>query len=53
MEKGRRKVHICLIGIVLTAVVIGLCYYCISADQKMEESGGALVKKECEADYGC
>ena len=53
MEKGRWKVHICLVGIVVAAVVIGVFYYYSSAKQPKEEIGGVLVELECEENDGC
>ncbi len=45
MENGRRKIRLCLFGIILAAVVIGVCYYYGNSGQYQQDgSEGTLVK---------
>ncbi len=53
MEKGRRKIRICLIGIVLAAVVAGACYYFGGDLYSREDSGGTLVRENWEVCHVC
>lgn len=54
MESGRRKIRICLLSIVLTAVVIGIFYYYFGGNTESNTSEGTLVQTPVvEAEYGC
>lgn len=43
MEKGKRKVRICLVCVVLTAVIIGLFYYYYQLQGENNSSQGTLI----------
>lgn len=52
MEKGRRKIRACLLGILAVAVLFGLCYYYGGEEEyDKENAGGTLVRQE--ESYGC
>ena len=53
MEKGRKKLCICLTGVVLAAVIIGVFYYISSGNQQNGETGDVLVEQEQQNEYGC
>lgn len=53
MEKGRKKLCICLTGVVLAAVLIGVFYYMYPGNWQQEETGDVLVKQEQQKEYGC
>ena len=53
MKNERWKVHICLIGIVVAAVTIGICYYYTSSEKQMENAGDILVEAEQGGRHGC
>jgi len=53
MEKGRRKIRICLLGIVLTAVVIGVFYYYYGGSNTGISSEGTLVQATEEGHHVC
>lgn len=53
MENGRRKIRICLFGIVLAAIVVGVFYYYFSGGGQVRSSEGTLIKST-EVEYdGC
>lgn len=52
MEKGRKKLRICLFFVVMAAVVIGLIYYASTVRVKDQFSEGTLVKIEKDLGYG-
>lgn len=43
MEDGRRKIRFCLAGIVLAALIIGICY-CVLDEEQPDEDTGTLVE---------
>lgn len=43
MEKSRRKIRICLVCIVLTAIVIGLFYYYYEMQGNAAVNEGTLI----------
>lgn len=53
MENGRRKIRICLLGIVLAAVVIGIFYYYFSGSNQPQTSEGTLIQGPKAEYYGC
>lgn len=53
MENGRRKIRICLFGIVLAAVVIGIFYYYFNSNGQIRSSEGTLIKGPEVEYYGC
>lgn len=53
MENGRRKIRICLLGIVLAAVAIGIFYYYFSGKQQQKGSEGTLIQGPKVEYYGC
>lgn len=53
MKNERWKVHICLIGIIVAAVLIGVCYYSISEGNQQKNEGGILVDRRQGAEHGC
>ena len=53
MENGRRKICICLFGIVLAAVVVGIFYYYFSGSGQVRSSEGTLIKGPEVEYYGC
>lgn len=52
MEKGRRKIKLCLLAIVLAAIVIGVVYYYGESGNKIS-SEGTLIRGEQVENYGC
>lgn len=53
MENGKRKIRICLLGIVLAAVVIGIFYYYYNGNTKVRSSEGTLIQGPKVEYYGC
>lgn len=53
MENGRKKIRICLFGIVLAAVVIGIFYYYYSGNTQSRSSEGTLIQAPRVEHYGC
>lgn len=53
MEDGRRKIRICLLGIVLAAVVIGVFYYYFNGNSQVRSSEGTLIQGLEVENYGC
>ena len=51
MKNGRRKLQICLLGIVVLAVILGFCYYYGESVYDTDKAEGTLVKQE--ETYGC
>lgn len=45
MEEGKKKIRICLIGMVLAAVVIGIFYYYYHEGDTVSESEGTLIRQ--------
>lgn len=43
MEKGKRRIRICLLCIVLTAVIVGLFYYYYQVKSEQEGMQGTLI----------
>lgn len=43
MEKGRRKIRICMAGIVFAAVLVGFLYYYFGRNDQSQTSEGTLV----------
>lgn len=43
MEQARRKIHCCLFLVVLTAVLMGILYYCGQMEEQISVSEGSLV----------
>ncbi len=39
MENGRRKIRFCLAGIVLAALILGICYYVLDEEQPAADTG--------------
>ena len=53
MEKGRRKIRICLLGMVLAAMVVGALYYYYNENGRPQSSEGTLVQGMGVKYYGC
>lgn len=51
MEEGRKKIRICLMGIVLAAVVIGIFYYYNNDAGAVTESAGTLIRRPGAESY--
>lgn len=45
MEEGRRKIRLCLMSIVLTAVAIGIFYYYYNGTNTITGSEGTLIRR--------
>lgn len=43
VEKGKRRIRICLLCIVLTAVIVGLFYYYYQVKSEQEGMQGTLI----------
>lgn len=43
MEKGKKRIRICLVCVVLTAVLIGLFYYYYQLQGESDNSQGTLI----------
>lgn len=43
MENGRRKIRLCMAGIVLAAVLVGFLYYYFGRNYQPQNSEGTLV----------
>lgn len=44
MEDGRRKIRLCLAGIVLAALILGVCY-CVTDEEQPGADTGTLVER--------
>lgn len=53
MEKGRRKLRICILSIVLAAVVTGMVYYYTSEGRMNTGAEDTLVKAAQEVCHVC
>ena len=53
MGNGRRKIRICLFGIVLAAVVVGIFYYYFNGSGQPSASEGTLIQGPKVEYYGC
>lgn len=51
MEEGKKKIRICLITMVLTAVVIGIFYYYYHEGDAVSGSEGTLIRRPEVASY--
>ncbi len=45
MEAGKKKIRICLISMVITAVVVGIFYYYYQENEAAYEKEGTLIRK--------
>lgn len=52
MERAKRRLYVCLLAVCLTAVVLGIAYYCVDMNQNEIENKGTLVLTE-EKLYEC
>lgn len=43
MEKGKKRIRICLVCVVLTAIVVGLFYYYHQVKNEQENMQGTLI----------
>ena len=43
MERAKRRLYACLLAVCLTAVILGIVYYCVDMNQNEIESKGTLV----------
>ena len=50
MEEGRKKIRLCLLGIVLAALVTGLLYHYFGQNKVSPSNEGTLVKR-IEVEY--
>nr|WP_294464510.1 hypothetical protein [uncultured Sellimonas sp.] len=48
MEQAKRKIRICLICVVTSAVLLGMVYYAVSRRQNVSEENGTLVSIRME-----
>lgn len=48
MEEARRKIRICLISMILTAVVVGIFYYYYNGRTEISGSEGTLIQNQME-----
>lgn len=48
MEAGRRKIRFCILTAVLTAVVLGACYYVFGEEESKPDATDVLVKQEIQ-----
>ncbi len=53
MENGKRKILLCLFGVLLAAVVIGLIYYYQQTTMLKDNGEGVLIRTVQEVEYGC
>lgn len=53
MKKGRCKVRMCLIGVVLLALIIGMIYYCSIYEERYQQEEGVLVRGKKGVGYVC
>lgn len=47
MEKGRKRIHVFLICLVLLAVVVGLFYYYYEVQSEITSDEGTLISNIC------
>ena len=53
VKNGRLKMRVCLTGIVLAAVIIGMIYYCSVYEEQYIQDEGVLVRNAKEVPHGC
>lgn len=54
MEEGRKKIWLWLMVMMLTAVLVGGCYYFGTTKETSYDNEGTLVEYTAEdAEYGC
>lgn len=53
MEEGRRKIRLCLMSILLTAVAIGIFYYYYTGADRIPRSEGTLIRRPGAEYYVC
>lgn len=46
MERAKRRLYVCLLAVCLTAVILGIVYYCSDMNQNEMENKGTLVLRE-------
>ena len=46
MDRAKRRLYACLLAVCLTAVILGIVYYCVDMNQNEIESKGTLVLLE-------
>ena len=53
VKNGRVKMRVCLTGIVLAAVLIGMIYYCSVYEEQYIQDEGVLVRNTKEVPHVC
>ncbi|GLG91292.1 hypothetical protein [Sellimonas catena] len=48
MEQAKRRIRICLICVVTSAVILGILYYVMSQQRPVSEENGTLVSVSME-----